>query len=81
MARKNAALLAAGAIALTVMPVGAHSRAAVRVSARSASLAALYSSEPMCALTPLRLTMLTTRPQPRSFMWGSAACIAQNGPR
>ena len=47
--------MAAGHSALTVTPVGAHSRAAVLVSARSASLAALYSSDPMWALTPLRL--------------------------
>ena len=80
IARKKAWLLAAGQIALTVSPVGAHSRAAVRVSARSASLAALYSSEPMCALIPLRLHMLMTRPQPFSFMCGNAARIAQYGP-
>ena len=67
MARKNAWLLAAGHSALTVTPVGAHSRAAVLVSARSASLAALYSSDPMWALTPLRLHMLTRR-QPRLHM-------------
>ena len=77
---RNAALLAAGQIAFTVTPVGAHSRAAVRVKARRASLAALYSSDPTCALTPLRLHMLMTRPQPRSFIWPKAARIAQNGP-
>ena len=79
--RRKAALLAPGQIALTTTPVGAHSRAAVRVRVRSASLAALYSSVPMWAFTPLRLHMLTTRPQPRSFMCGKAACIAQSGPR
>ena len=63
------------------MPVGAHSRAAVRVSVRSASLAVLYSRLPTWALTPLRLHMLTTRPHPRVFMWGKAACIAHSGPR
>ena len=76
----NAALLAAGQMALTVTPNGAHSRAAVRVRARSASLAALYSRVPMCALTPFRLQTLITRPQPRARMCGKAARIAQNGP-
>ena len=79
--RLNAALLAPGQIALTTTPVGAHSRAAVRVRVRSASLVALYSSEPMWALTPLRLHMLTTRPQPCAFMCAKAACIAHSGPR
>ncbi len=43
-------------------PVPAHSRAAVRVAERSASLAELYSTVPMCALTPLSEQMLITRP-------------------
>jgi hypothetical protein len=76
----NAALLAAGQMALTVTPKGAHSPAAVRVSARSASLAALYSRVPMCALTPFRLQTLITRPHPRDRMYGNAARMAQNGP-
>ena len=53
---------------------------AVRVRVRRASLAALYSRVPMWAFTPLRLHMLTTRPQPRSRMCGNAARIARNGP-
>ena len=53
---------AAGQITLSTMPVAAHSRAAVRVAARSASLAVLYSSVPMCAFTPLSEQMLITRP-------------------
>src|ERR1700730_13176975 len=79
-ARRNAALLAAGQIALTVTPNGAHSLAAVRGRARNASLAALYSRVPICALTPFRLQTLITRPQPRARMCGNAARIAQNGP-
>src|ERR1700683_4108931 len=79
-ARMNAALLAAGQMALTVTPNGAHSRAAVRVRARSASLAGLYSRVPLWALTPFRLQTLIPRPQPRARMCGKAARIAQNGP-
>ena len=62
MTRRYAALLAAGQMMLTVMPVGAHSRAAVRDSARSASLAELYSVDPMWALTPLSEQRLMMRP-------------------
>ena len=59
---RNDAEIAAGQITLAVMPVGAHSRAAVRVAARSASLAELYSTVPMWALTPLSEHRLMMRP-------------------
>ena len=60
-ARKEADI-AAGQITLAVIPLGAHSLAAVRVAARSASFAVLYSTVPMWALTPLREHMLMMRP-------------------
>ena len=60
--RSEAAVFAAGQITLAVMPYCAHSRAAVRVKARSASFAELYSAVPMCALTPFSEHMLTIRP-------------------
>ena len=56
--------LAAGQMTLAVIPSGAHSRAAVRVAARSASLLVLYSAVPMWALTPLSEQMLTIARSP-----------------
>ena len=44
---------------------------------RNASFAALYDTEYMCALTPLRLHMLITRPVPCRANSGNARCIAQ----
>ena len=76
--RWKAALLAAGHTAFTTTPVGAHSRAAVRVRVRNDSLATLYSRVPMWAFTPLREHMLMTRPQPFAFMRGKHSRMAQN---
>jgi hypothetical protein len=45
-----------------------HSTAAVRVIVRTASLAMLYSSVNMWALTPLSEQMLMTEPPPAAFM-------------
>ena len=62
MTCRKAADLAAGQMMFAVMPMGAHSRAAVRVAPRSASLAVLYSRVPICAFTPLSEHMLMIRP-------------------
>ena len=62
MVAANEADFAAGQMTLAVMPQSAHSRAAVRVAARRASLLVLYSAVPMWALTPLSEQMLTMRP-------------------
>src|SRR5262249_2559805 len=51
---RDAAVFAPGQMALATMPYGAHSRAAVRVRARRASLALLYSAVPMWAFTVQR---------------------------
>src|SRR5699024_10893543 len=63
--RRYASLCAPGQMTLQQTWRGAHSRAAVRVRVRSASLAALYCTEYMCALTPLSEHRLITRPVPR----------------
>ena len=47
---------------MVMIPWGPHSTAAVRLSARMASLLALYATVNMCALTPLSEPMLMMRP-------------------
>src|SRR5678815_2582577 len=67
LARRNASYdteIAAGQITFAQMPWRAHSRAAVRVSERSASFAVLYSAVYMCAFTPLSEHTFTIRPHP-----------------
>lgn len=65
---------------LTRICHGAHSRAAVRLAVRSASLATLYDVVPMWALTPLSEHRLTTAPSRFAFMIGSTACMPQTAP-
>ena len=59
---RDAAVFAPGQMTLAVIPCPAHSRAAVRVNARRASLAVLYSAVPMWAFTPLSEQRLMIRP-------------------
>src|ERR1700722_8685681 len=77
---RKAALLAPGQMTLAMTPYCAHSRAAVRVNVRNASLAQLYSSVPMWALTPFNEHKLMMFPRPCARINGNAACIAQKGP-
>ena len=55
---------------LTTIPSGAHSRAAVRVSARTASFDALYAPKPLPPVMPIDDAKFTMRPHPWSRMWG-----------
>ena len=75
-----AADLAPGQMTLTRICHGAHSRAAVRLAARNASLATLYDVVPMWALTPFSEHRLMTAPSRFAFMIGSTACMPQKGP-
>ena len=70
-------MAAPGQRALARMPCRAHSRAAVRVRARSASLPTLYSAVNGWALTPLSEHTLTMDPPPPSRMTGNARCMDQ----
>ena len=64
----------------TTMPSGAHSRAAVRVSARIASFDALYAPKPRPPVMPIDDAKFTMRPQPCAAMCGYTACIAHSEP-
>src|SRR5262249_2391261 len=59
---------------------GARRRPAVRVGARTASLAALYAGRPVPPVIPIDDAKFTLRPQPCSRMCGYTACIAQSVP-
>src|ERR1700734_4293509 len=74
-----AADLAPGQLTLTLICQGAHSRAAVRLAARSASLATLYDVVLMCAFTPFSEHILMTAPSRFAFMIGKAPIAAQTG--
>ena len=62
------------------MPSIAHSRAAVRVSARIASFDALYAANPVPPVMPIDDAKLTMRPHPCARMCGYTACIAHSVP-